>query len=57
MHESFNALMPLIIPEGVSDYFEMTHYSKSEIGVDVFGSERVYIDKYVTNEVISLSFV
>jgi len=36
---------------------EMTHYSKSEIGVDVFGSELVYIDKYVTNEVISLSFV
>ncbi|WP_149913302.1 hypothetical protein [Sphingobacterium cavernae] len=27
MHDSFKALMPLIIPEGVSDYFEMTHYS------------------------------
>ena len=39
MHESFNALMPLIIPEGVSDYFEMTHYSKEEKRLDIFLEE------------------
>ena len=33
---------------------EVNHYSKAEIGVDIFGSERVYIDKFVANEVISL---
>ena len=39
MHDSFNALMPLIIPEGVSDYFEMTHYSKEEKRLDIFLEE------------------
>ncbi|EEI92961.1 hypothetical protein HMPREF0765_1475 [Sphingobacterium spiritivorum ATCC 33300] len=28
MRDSFKGLLPLIIPEGVADYFEMTHYSK-----------------------------
>ncbi|MBE8719297.1 DDE transposase, partial [Sphingobacterium sp. Ka21] len=39
MHDSFNALMPLIIPKGVSDYFEMTHYSKEEKRLDIFLEE------------------
>lgn len=33
------------------------HYSKTEVGVDVFGSERVYVDKYVTRELVIFSMV
>jgi hypothetical protein len=33
------------------------HYSRTEVGVDVFGSERVYIDKYVTRELVLFSLV
>ena|SRR5690606_19456969 len=39
MHDSFKALMPLIIPEGVSDYFEMPHYSKEDKRLDIFLEE------------------
>ena len=39
MHDSFKALMPLIIPEGVSDYFEMTHYTKEDKRLDIFLEE------------------
>jgi mannosyltransferase OCH1-like enzyme len=33
------------------------HYSRTEVGVDVFGSERVYIDKHVTRELVLFSLV
>ena len=39
MYDSFKALMPLIIPEGVSDYFEMTHYSQGDGRLDIFLEE------------------
>lgn len=33
---------------------QRNHYSKSETGVDVYGSDNVYIDKVVTNEKVQL---
>ena len=32
--------MPLIIPEGVSEYFEFSHYAKTENRLDFFLVER-----------------
>jgi hypothetical protein len=57
MHDSFKALMPLIIPEGVSDYFEMTHYSKGECRLDIFLEEmNVIPDEFKTNSLLSKGF-
>ncbi|WP_449441407.1 ISAon1 family transposase N-terminal region protein, partial [Sphingobacterium cavernae] len=57
MHDSFKALMPLIIPEGVSDYFEMTHYSKDEGRLDIFLEEmNVIPDEFKTNSLLSKGF-
>ncbi|MVZ66558.1 transposase [Sphingobacterium sp. DK4209] len=57
MHESFNALMPLIIPEGVSDYFEMTHYSKEEKRLDIFLEElNTTPEEYQGQKLISKGF-
>ena len=30
MHESFNQLLRLILPEGIENYFELNNYTKSE---------------------------
>ena len=49
-----DAFDPLIERPNLGTW-EVMHYSKSEIGVDVFGSEQVYVDKFVTNEVVHLS--
>ena len=49
-----DAFDPLIERSNLGTW-EVMHYSKSEIGVDVFGSEQVYVDKFVTNEVVHLS--
>lgn len=57
MHDSFKALMPLIIPAGVSDYFEMTHYSQGEGRLDIFLEEmNVIPDEYQYNKLISKGF-
>lgn len=57
MHESFKALMPLILPEGVSDYFEMTHYSKEEGRLDIFLAELNQVPpEYRSNKLISKGF-
>ena len=58
MHDSFKALMPLIIPEGVSDYFEMTHYSKGECRLDIFLEEmNVIPEEFKTNSLLSKGFL
>jgi len=57
MHDSFKALMPFIIPEGVSDYFEMTHYSKEEGRLDIFLEELNQIPgEYASNKLVSKGF-
>ncbi|MGX5690245.1 hypothetical protein [Arcticibacter tournemirensis] len=39
MHESFKALLPLIIPEGVSDYFQLTDHKKDTSGIHIYLEE------------------
>lgn len=57
MHDSFKALMPLIIPEGVSDYFQMTHYSQGEGRLDIFLEEMNIIpEEYAGNKLLSKGF-
>lgn len=57
MHDSFKALLPLLIPEGVSDYFEMTHYSKDEQRLDIFLEEMNIIQQeYTANKLIFKGF-
>ena len=49
--------MPLIIPEGVSDYFEMTHYSQSEGRLDIFLEEmNVIPEEFQSNTLLSKGF-
>ncbi len=57
MHDSFKALMPLIIPEGVSDYFEMTHYSQGDGRLDIFLEEmNVIPEEFQSNSLLSKGF-
>ena len=57
MHESFKALLPIIIPEGVSEYFEMTHFSKENQRIDIFLEEINSIpQEYSSNKLISKGF-
>jgi len=57
MHDSFKALLPLIIPEGVSDYFEMTHYSKDDGRLDIFLEEMNTVpEEYQGNKLVSKGF-
>lgn len=57
MHDSFKGLLPLIIPEGVSDYFEMTHYSKEADRLDIFLEEINQIpEEYKSNKLLSKGF-
>lgn len=49
--------MPLIIPSGVSDYFEMTHYSKNDDRLDIFLDEmNVIPEEYQNNRLLSKGF-
>ena len=57
MHDSFKALLPLIIPEGVSDYFEMPHYSKDDGRLDIFLEEMNTVpEEYQGNKLVSKGF-
>lgn len=57
MHESFNSLMPLIIPEGVSEYFELSHYAKTENRLDIFLVERnIPPVEYESSKLLSKGF-
>ena len=46
-----DAFEPLIDRPNSATWEDM-HYSKAERGVDIFGSEHVYVDMIVTNEVV-----
>lgn len=57
MHGSFKALMPLIILDGVSDYFQMTHYSQGEGGLHIFLEEMNIIpEEFEGNKLLSNGF-
>jgi len=57
MHESFKALMPFIIPVGVSDYFEMTHCTQDSGRLDIFLEEINQIpEEYSSNKLLSKGF-
>jgi hypothetical protein len=57
MHDSFKALMPLILPEGVSDYFEMTHYTKENKRLNIFLEEQNVIpEEYQGQKLLSKGF-
>jgi transposase len=57
MHDSFKALLPIIIPDGVSDYFEMTTYTKSPERLDLFLEEmNITPLEYQQNKLLSKGF-
>lgn len=57
MHDSFKALLPIIIPEGVSDYFEMSRYSKTADRLDLYLEEMNIIPvEYQQNKLLSKGF-
>ena len=57
MHESFNALMPLIIPEGVNDFFELSHFTKTDNRLDIFLVERnITPEEYDSASLLSKGF-
>lgn len=39
MHDSFKALLPLIIPIGVSDYFELSNHKHDDLGIHIYLEE------------------
>lgn len=39
MHESFNALLSLIIPDGVSEYFKLVEFRKEDGAVHIYLEE------------------
>ena len=57
MHESFNVLLDLIIPEGVSEYFKLTAHKKEDNAIHVYLEEINNIpEEYKTNKVQSKGF-
>lgn len=57
MHDSFKALLPLIIPIGVSDYFELSKFEKDDTGIHVYLAELNSIPvEYQSNKLLSKGF-
>ena len=57
MHESFKALLPLIIPEGVSDYFELSGHKKDTTGIHIYLEEINSVPvEYQSNKLLSKGF-
>jgi len=49
--------MPLIIPEGVFEYFEFSHYAKTENRLDIFLVElNIIPEEYSTVKLLSKGF-
>jgi hypothetical protein len=42
MHESFQSLLSLIIPDGVSDYFKLSSYTKEVGSIHIYMEEIIY---------------
>lgn len=57
MHESFQALLSLIIPEGVSDYFKLSSYTKENRAIHIYLEEINNIPpEYQSNKLQSKGF-
>lgn len=57
MHDSFTALLSLIIPEGVSDYFKLTGHSKENSNIHIYLEEiNAVPDECKTNKLQSKGF-
>jgi len=57
MHDSFKALLPLIIPEGVSDYFELSGHKKDSTEIHIYLEEMNSIPvEYQSNKLLSKGF-
>jgi hypothetical protein len=57
VHESFKALLPLIIPVGVSDYFELSSHKKDDRGIHFYLEELNTIPlEYQCNKLLSKGF-
>lgn len=59
MHDSFQALLSLVIPEGVSDYFKLVNYThnKENRAIDIYLEEINTIpEEYQSNKLQSKGF-
>ena len=57
MHDSFKALLPMIIPEGVSDYFALSGHKKDTTGIHIYLEELNTIPvEYHSNRLLSKGF-
>ncbi|UKJ07146.1 hypothetical protein [Solitalea lacus] len=39
MHESYKALIPLILPESIEEYFELTEVEKKDAAIHIYLKE------------------
>ncbi|WP_443938613.1 ISAon1 family transposase N-terminal region protein [Pedobacter sp. MW01-1-1] len=57
MHDSFKALLPMIIPEGVSDYFSLSGHKKDTTGIHIYLEELNLVpSEYESNKLHSKGF-
>ncbi len=57
MHESFNVLMKMILPEGMEGYFELTSHKKEGESLHLYIQELNSVpSEYLSNKVISKGF-
>ena len=57
MHDSFKALLPMIIPEGVSDYFALSGHKKDATGIHIYLEELNSVpSEYQHNKLLSKGF-
>jgi len=58
MHDSFKALLSLIIPEGVSDYFKLADHKKENGAIHIYLEEINTIpQEYQSNKLQSKGFI
>ena len=58
MHESFNVLLDLIIPEGVSDYFKLTGHKKENGSIHIYLEDINNIpEEYPSDRIKSKAFL
>ena len=57
MHESFNALLSLIIPDGVSEYFKLAAHKKENGAIHIYLEElNIIPQEYQSNKLQSKGF-
>lgn len=57
MHESFKAQLPMIIPEGVSEYFSLSGHKKDDSGIHIYLEELNSLpSEHQSNKLVSKGF-